>query len=64
MGYTKSFYKTRRAFCDLESANIILKGLGIYYNFLRPHMSLEGKTPAKSLGCDLDVSNRWLSLIR
>lgn len=43
----------------------IIDGYKVYYNFLRPHMSLNGKTPAEVAGIDLDLEgNKWLSLIR
>lgn len=42
-----------------------VEGFQNYYNFLRPHMSLEGKTPAEVAGIDLKLEgNRWESLIR
>src|SRR3989344_1099839 len=63
MGYIKSFYKIRRGFKSLSKANIIFQGLQVYYNFLRPHESLEGKTPAEFCNVGLDVRERWLSLI-
>ena len=63
MGYIKSFYKIRRGFKSLSKANIIFQGLSVYYNFLRPHEGLDGKTPAEFCGINLDVSERWLSLI-
>lgn len=43
----------------------ILDGYNIYYNFIRPHMSLNGKTPAEVASIDLNLDeNRWLSFIR
>lgn len=43
----------------------MFEGFQNYYNFIRPHMSLEGKTPAEAAGIDLKLKgNRWENLIR
>ena len=43
----------------------VVDGYRIYYNFVRPHMALEGKTPAEVSGLDLGLEgDRWLSLIK
>jgi len=43
----------------------ILEGLRIYYNFIRPHMALNGKTPAEVANINLQLGqNRWETLIR
>jgi len=37
----------------------------IYYNFLRPHSALSGKTPAEKAGIDLHLEgNKWEHLIK
>jgi len=37
----------------------------LYYNFIRPHMALNGKTPAEVANINLQLGqNRWESLIR
>jgi hypothetical protein len=36
----------------------------IYYNFIRPHMGLKGKTPAERAGVAVDGENKWIGLIR
>ena len=42
-----------------------MKGFRTYYNFIRPYMSLNGKTPAEASGIDLELGkNKWLSLIK
>jgi hypothetical protein len=39
------------------------RGLRIYYNFMRPHMALDGKTPAqKARITDSSTPENWLSL--
>lgn len=56
--------KTFRGFHgSIESANAILKGWEIYYNFIRKHMAL-GVTPSE-LATDLRLENpnKWLELI-
>ena len=48
-----------------ETAEELIEGFRTYYNFIRPHMSLDGKTPAKASELNLDLKeNKWLSLIR
>lgn len=48
----------------IEDSDVV-EGYRIYYNFIRPHMSLNGKTPAEVAGLDLGLEgDRWLSLIK
>ncbi len=42
----------------------ILKGLQIYHNFMRPHQSLNGKTPAEMAGIRIEGLDKWLTLIQ
>jgi transposase InsO family protein len=44
---------------DGIKTGIMLKGWFVHYNFLRPHSSLKGKTPAEAAGIKLDITNRW-----
>ena len=48
---------------DKETANTKMDGQRIYYNFISPHMSLDGKTPAQQSNLGLRLGrNKWLSL--
>ena len=50
---------------SLESARAIMKGYEIYYNFVRKHQGIDGKTPSEEAIPELTLStNKWLSLIR
>ena len=43
----------------------IVDGFRVHYNFIRPHQSLKGKTPAEEAKIDLRLGkNKWLSLIK
>ena len=59
--------KTFRGFHgSIESAYAIMKGIEIYYNFIRKHESLKGKTPSELAVPELKnklEKNKWLSLI-
>ena len=45
--------------------DVIADGFRIYYNFIKPHMALDGKTPAEKANIDLELGiNKWLSLIK
>lgn len=35
----------------------------IYYNHVRPHQALDGKTPAEEAGVGVEKGNKWLALI-
>lgn len=36
----------------------------IYYNFIRPHQALNGKTPAEMAGIGVEGENKWKELIK
>jgi len=36
----------------------------IYYNFIRPHQALKGRTPAEAAGIGIIDKNRWMGIIR
>lgn len=42
----------------------IFEGNRIYYNFVRPHEGLDGKTPAEAAGIGLCERNKWHELLR
>lgn len=42
----------------------ILTGYQIYHNYIRPHESLDGKTPADLCGITIEGKNKWLTLIQ
>ena len=42
----------------------ILTGMQIFHNFLRPHMGLDGKTPADLAGIKVEGDDKWLTLIQ
>jgi transposase-like protein len=57
--------KVMRGLEDDETAQTIIDGLRIYYNFIRPHQALNGKTPAQRAKLNLKLErNRWISLIK
>lgn len=49
-----------------DSTQTLLDRLRLYYyNFIRPHQALNGKTPAQKAGINLDLgNNKWLSLMK
>ena len=50
---------------SLESARAIMKGMEIYYNFVRKHQGIDNKTPQEEAIPELALStNKWLSLIK
>jgi len=42
----------------------ILTGYQNYHNYVRPHESLEGKTPAEACGIKVEGKDKWLTLIQ
>lgn len=42
----------------------ILEGMQVYYNYFRPNMALNGKTPAEACGIQIEGANKWITLIQ
>ncbi|MGA3407094.1 MAG: IS6 family transposase, partial [Candidatus Bathyarchaeia archaeon] len=42
----------------------ILTGYQIFHNYVRPHESLDGKTPADKAGITVEGENKWVTLIQ
>jgi putative transposase len=57
--------KVMRHLKRANSAEKVFKGFRAYYNFVRPHMALNGRTPAQEAAVSIQLgTNRWLDLIR
>jgi len=57
--------KTQRGLDHEKSAQLMADGTRIEYNFIRPHMALNGKTPAEVAGLALNLEgNMWQELIK
>ncbi len=57
-GSLKDRTKVMRGLKSKESASEILNGWLVWYNFMRPHESLDGKTPAEKSGIKFEHRNR------
>jgi transposase-like protein len=55
--------KSMRGLDDEQTAQTMMDGMRVYYNFLRPHSALNGKTPAQKANIGLDEA-KWMSLIK
>ena len=42
----------------------ILTGMQLFHNYVRPHMGLDGKTPADLAGIRVEGEDKWLTLIQ
>lgn len=62
-GTLKSRTKVMRGLKNLESAIEFTQGWLVHYNYLRPHETLEDKTPAEVAGVNYPYQN-WADIIR
>ena len=42
----------------------ILTGYQLFHNYIRPHMSLDGKTPSEACGITIQGDDKWKTLIQ
>jgi transposase-like protein len=64
-GTVRGRNKTMRGLEDSSTAQAIIEGFRIYYNFIRPHQALAGRTPSEQAGIAVaSGDNKWLSLIK
>ena len=62
-GILKDRTKVMRAFKDIDTLIQFTNGFLVYYNYFKPHMYLDGKTPAEVASIDYDVKN-WADVSR
>ncbi|MFH0847364.1 MAG: integrase core domain-containing protein, partial [Chloroflexota bacterium] len=55
--------KIIKGFKSYDTAELMMDGFLVHYNFFRPHMSLANRTPADVAGIKLPVRN-WTDLVR
>jgi len=41
----------------------LAEGQRIHYSFVKPHISLDGQTPADNAGIGITIRNKWLGLL-
>jgi hypothetical protein len=41
-----------------------ISGMQIYYNYVKPHDGLKGKTPAEAAGIEIKGKNKWITIIQ
>jgi putative transposase len=46
------------------SAEDFAAGMQTYYNYIRPHEALDGKTSAEACGIVVEGENKWKALIQ
>ena len=44
--------------------SVVIDGYQLYHNYIRPHMGLDGKTPAEKCGIQINGNNKWFTLIQ
>jgi putative transposase len=55
--------KVMKAFRNIDTLIQFTDGFLVYYNFLKPHHSLYGKTPAEAAKIDYEAKN-WMDIIK
>ncbi len=65
-GTVRNRLKVMRGLQKKKTALQQMENFRTYYNFLRPHEALDGKTPAEASGIKIPAfqNNRWASMIR
>ena len=56
--------KVMRGMQNNDTAKVLMDGFRNYYNFLRPHMGIDGKIPSEEAGITIEGDNKWLTLIQ
>ncbi|MGI0102718.1 MAG: hypothetical protein ACREA7_09015 [Nitrosotalea sp.] len=44
--------------------SVMFDGYRMFHNYLRPHMGLNGQTPAEKCGIKICGDNKWITLIQ
>jgi hypothetical protein len=60
-GMLREKVKLQRGWKTLKTP--LAEGQRIHYNFVKPHMALEGQAPAEVAGIGIERRNKWLELL-
>ena len=64
-GTVRDRVKTMRGFDSMATAEAMTAGYRNYYNFIKPHSSIGGLTPALKAGIGVDLEgNKWMALLK
>ena len=47
----------------IESTPIV-DGHRLYYNYIKPHMAHDGKTPSEEAGITIEGNDKWITLMK
>ena len=61
-GTSRERIKVQRGWKTMKTK--LAEGQRIHYNFVKPHMALEGQTPADSAGIGVEGSDKWGALLK
>ena len=61
-GTLRERVKVQRGWKTAKS--VLALGNKIQYNFVKPHMALEGKTPAQEAGLEIEGKDKWLAMLK
>ncbi len=61
-GTLRERVKVQRGWKSMKSQ--LAEGQRIQYNFVKPHLALDGQTPAQTSGISIEDKNKWLELLR
>jgi putative transposase len=61
-GTVRERVKVQRGWKSMETP--LAEGFRLQYNFVKPHMALDGQTPAQAAGIGVSQRNKWMELLR
>jgi len=61
-GTLRECVKVQRGWKTHKSA--IADGQRIYYDFIKPHQALDGKTPAEKVGININEKNKFIGILK
>ena len=64
-GTVRDRVKTMRGFDNIKTAELMTSAYRNYYNFIKPHSSIGGLTPALKAKIGVDLKgNKWMTLLK
>ena len=61
-GEVRDREKVMRGLKKMDSP--VIDGMQLFHNYFRPHMALDGKTPAEAAGIKIEGENPWMTVIQ